>query len=1137
MKALKIYMTMGLLLVSSLAMAQITRISGTVSDDFDVLPGVNVVEIDASNRMVNATVTDMNGNFVLPVKSQKNKVKFSYMGFKTITLPINKTVFKVKMEENAKQMTEVQVTAKKKLKTSGLAIPEREVSFSAQSLSAKEFEGLGITSVDEALQGRIAGLDIVANSGDLGSGSSMRLRGASTVSTLTSNEPLIVVNGNVWNVDMSDFDTATANEEKFAQLLNVNTEDIEDIKVLKDAAATAIWGSQGANGVIEITTKRGQRGAPQVSYSVKLTMTHQPKGINLLSGDQYTMMLKEAYFNPTQQTLISSIPEFNYVESDSEYLMFNKNTDWVDLVQQNGLRQNHYISISGGDEKTLFRISAGYDHETGTVIKQKLQRFSTRMALDYYVNDRIKIISNFALTYTKNHRNYDGLIGIARTKMPNLSPYRYERDADGNEYDTGEYYIVPQYAFTNHGDPDIVGGTNPFSNRFNDQRNLHNPLAVAELAKNDQTTYDITPELELEYKLLGLDDSSHQLRYNGRVVMNVYNDYTDQNFPRSLVSTPYYDNGSAYSFSRKNLAFTTTHTLTFQPHFKNEDHYLLALGRFQLVSGRSSSQSSSVYRLPTTLSTVTAGAYPSGMGSGFNEWRSLYYTFSTHYSYKSRYMLDFSMRLDATTKFGPNNRWGWFPAISARWNIIDEPWMKVVRDKVKMSMFSVRPGWGWVGNPPTADYLYMNSFSQGAPYLGTLSMNPNGLKLTNLKWENKYTWNVGFDLGFFEDRLKFVVELYHQTTKDMLMWNAGIPSSNGWSSLAYRNVGDMVNKGWEFQILGERLLKKGKFYLDFNVNFANNRNVITDMDKLILNTLNIDWKEANRSVVQRVQINNPFGSIYGFRSKGVYQYSYETAKAITRGKMPESLANQGFQNLQDCLNAGITFPVALNENGEYIRDAEGNPIQQRFGYKDGSRVGYPFKGGDAIYEDINHDGNIDKYDIVYLGNSLPKLTGGFGFKLHYERLTLNAQFNYRVNYDILNMARLDMEAMTSNNNQSQAVNYRWRKEGDVTTIPRALNGGADNSTNYNTLVSDRFVEDGSFLRLNYLQLSYSIDPKILKKWHMKTLNVYVSANNLFCLTKYSGVDPEIGYGGYGVTTDNSQTPRSKSYTVGLTIGF
>ena len=556
MKALRIYMTMAALVMTATVMAQITRISGTVSDDFDVLPGVNVVEIDASNRMVNATVTDMNGNFVLPIKSQKNKVKFSYMGFKPQVLPINKTVFKIKLEENAKQMETVNVVAKKKLKTSGLAIPEREVSFSAQSISAKEFEGLGITSVDEALQGRIAGLDIVANSGDLGAGTSMRLRGASTVSTLTSNEPLIVVNGNVWNVDMSDFDTATANDEKFAQLLNVNTEDIEDIKVLKDAAATAIWGSQGANGVILITTKRGHRGAPQVSYSVKLTMTHQPKGMELLTGDQYTMLLKEAYFNPMQQTLISKIPELNYVESDSEYLMFNKNTDWVDLVQQNGLRQNHYVSISGGDEKTLFRISGGYDHETGTIIEQKLNRFSTRMALDYYVNDRIKIMSNFSLTYTKNNRNYDNLLGIAYTKMPNLSPYRWLRDENGNEYNTGEYYIVPQYAFTNYGQL-----TAEQSNNFRDQRDSHNPLATAKYAKNVQTTYDISPELELEYKLLGLDDNSTQLRYNGRVVMNVYNDYTDQNFPRSLLSENYHDIGRAYSYSRKNLALTLLHLL------------------------------------------------------------------------------------------------------------------------------------------------------------------------------------------------------------------------------------------------------------------------------------------------------------------------------------------------------------------------------------------------------------------------------------------------------------------------------------------------------------------------------------------------------------------------------------------------
>ncbi len=1124
MKTIKYLITLCLLLTSAFAQAQISRISGTVSDDFDVLPGASVREIDASNRIVNATVTDMNGNFVLPIKSAKNKLVISYMGFQTQTLAINKNVFKVKMVDAAKTMKDVTVVATKKVKTSGLEIPEREVSFSTQGISAKEFEGLGITSVDEALQGRIAGLDIVANSGDLGAGTSMRLRGASTVSTLTSNEPLIVVNGNVWNVDLSDFDTATANDEKFAQLLNVNTEDIEDIQVLKDAAATAIWGSQGANGVIEIKTKRGRRGAPQVTYSLKMTMTHQPEGIKLLNGDQYTMLLKESYFNPQQQTYVGQIQELNYDENYSDYLMFNKNTDWVDLVKQNGLRQNHYVSVSGGDEKTLFRISGGYDHETGTIIEQKLNRFSTRMALDYYVNDRIKIMSNFSLTYTKNNRNYDNLLGIAYTKMPNLSPYRWLRDENGNEYNTGEYYIVPQYAFTNYGQL-----TAEQSNNFRDQRDSHNPLATAKYAKNVQTTYDISPELELEYKLLGLDDNSTQLRYNGRVVMNVYNDYTDQNFPRSLLSENYHDIGRAYSYSRKNLAFTTTHTLTFRPHFKNEDHQLMAMGRFQLVSGSSSNQSTDINRLPNRMESVTAGGNVTGMGSGFSEWRSLYYTFSTHYAFKGRYIFDYSMRADATTKFGENSRWGIFPAISGKWIISDEPWMKGVRDKIKMSYFAVRPGWGYTGNAPTQDYLYLNTYAPGVRYLNQVVMNPSGLKLTDFKWEQVYTWNLGIDLNFFEDRFKVVVDLYRRNTKDMLMPTALIPTSNGWSSLRFRNVGDMKNEGWEVQFMGERLLKKGKFYMDAYINFANNRNVITKMDPLVLKTLNVDWTEGNRSVLQRVQLNNPFGSIYGFHSKGVYQYNYDTARDLARADQ----AN-GTNVLQENINAGKTYPIAIGASGNYVKDAKGDPVQMRFAYKPETNSGYYFKGGDAIYEDINNDGNINQSDLVYLGNSLPRLTGGFGFTLHYDRWALRANFNYRIDYDILNMARLDMEAMVSNNNQSQAVNYRWRKEGDVTSIPRAMFG---NSSNYNTLISDRFVEDGSFLRLNYLQLNYSFDPKLLKNWHMKTLNFYASANNLFCLTKYSGVDPEIGYGGYGVTTDSSKTPRSKSYTVGVTVGF
>lgn len=1098
MKNLKYFILICCLAIASAVSAQgITSISGTVSDSFGPVMGAAVVEQDGSNRNISATVTDMNGNFTLKIKNPKNKLKISFVGLKTQVLPINKRVYKIMLEENVVAIKDVTVTAKKIMETSGLAIPEREVSFAAQTIDAKEFEGLGLTSVDEALQGRISGLDIVANSGNLGSGTSMRLRGASTISTVCSTEPLIVVNGDVWNVDQTDFDVNTANDEKFAQLLNINPEDIQKISVLKDAAATAIWGSQGANGVIEITTKRGHRGKPRLTYSCRLTATYQPDGIDLLTGDQYTMLLKEAYFNPQQNSYAANIPEISYLGPTggfSEWQMFNNNTDWVKEVKQVGLRQNHYISVTGGDDKAVFRISGGYDRETGSIIEQQLDRFSTRVALDYYVSDRIKIISDFSLTYTDNQRNSDDLLNIAYKKMPNLAIY--EEDANGNS--TGRYYQMLQ---------------SDDKNVLNDQRGLVNPLASAEYAVNRYKTYAIDPKLELQYDLLGVDDTQHRLTYNGRVVMNVWNAYTDTYYPREL-STKEWNAGvsSASTASNKSLAFTTTHTLTFVPHFNNEDHSLMAMGRFQLVSGTSSDQSTNVAGLPNGIEAPSAGNINPGMSSGFGQWRSMYYTFSTHYAYKSKYMVDVSLRMDGTTKFGPSKRWGVFPAVSGRWNIIDEPWMEGTRKW--LSMLSIRPGWGLVGNQPTADYLYVNQYGTDNVYLGSSAMKPNNLKLTTLRWESKYTWNVGFDLGFFNNKITMDVNLYTQTTKDMLMGNVRIPSISGFSTLPYMNVGDMNNKGWEFNILGNKFIEKGKFSMDMNITFANNRNVITKMDPTVLETLNNDWVPENAKLLQRVQIDNPFGAIYGFRYKGVYSYNYD--------------------NYEKALAEGKTAPIVYNANGEIIRDQNGDPLQMKFNYGEGSE--YNFKGGDAIYEDVNHDGNINQLDIVYLGNSLPKLTGGFGFKFNYGRWSLNAQFNYRIDYDVVNMARLNMESMTSNNNQSQAVNYRWRKEGDVTSIPRALIGN-QGVANYNTMISDRFVEDGTFLRLNYLQLSYSFPQNMVKKIGLNELRFYASANNLFCLTKYSGVDPELGYGGYGVTTDDAQTPRAKSYTFGITVGF
>ena len=1107
---------MALLLTTAVSAQTITSVHGTVSDDMGPLMGATVVEIDGNGRIIESALTDLNGNFTMKVRNQKDKIRFSYVGLKTVTFPINKSTYNLKLE-SATQLKEVVIKSKKRAQGNGLPIPEKEISYASQTLSMKEFEGLGLTSVDEALQGRIAGLDIVSG-GDLGKGSTMRLRGVSSLSSLTDSNPLIVVDGNIREVNLDNFDMAGANDEKFAELLNINPEDIASITVKKDAAATAIYGSQGGNGVIELTTKRGVRGKPKLTYSLKLTGTYQPKGYEMLNGDDYTMLMKEAYFNPAQNDEAASqfnIPEINYLGNEfSEWRQYRANTDWRDAVTQWGLRQNHYITVSGGGEKASFRIGGGFDHETGTMIEQKLNRFSTRVALDYNISERIRVSTNFALTYTKNKMNYDDLLAIALKKMPNMSIY--EKDPLTGE-DTDVYYNMLQSG-------NYIG-----SEAFKeDQRKYVNPVASAHLAKKDRRTYDMSPELILNYKLLGMDEDHWQLNWRGSVYMNIFNQYDDSFYPQELTTTNYEGGvNTSYTGSSKSVSFNTKQTLTLIPAFTNKDHSMMVLGRFELTSGSSSSQGTSGTGLPSTNLAITspaAGGLISSVTSGYNQWRSMYYTLSAHYAYKERYIIDATVRADGTTKFGPNNRWGYFPSVSLRWNVIEEPFMKWA--KPVLNMLSIRPSWGQVGRQPNQNYLYTSKYGYSDRYIDMSSMAPLNIRLTDLKWEITTSYNVGIDLAFLDDRLTLTLEGYRSTTTDMLMANYRVPSNTGYATIPYRNTGKMRNIGWEFHINTNKLIKAGKFYMDLNANFGNNKNELLEMDEYILDGLNSKFGYNNGEWLRRVQLHNPLGAIYGFKYKGVYQYNYNTFVDMTD------------EQRRDFLASGKTAPVAMNADGSLILDATGAPKRMVYDYtNDGTGKNYNFNGGDAMYEDLNHDGQINALDITYLGSSLPKLTGGFGFTFTYGDWRLATQFTYRVGNKILNLARLNAEAMTGNDNQSQAVNYRWRKEGDVTSIPRAMHNFSNGPIAYNSLVSDRFVEDGSYLRMSYAQLNYTFKKKQLKWIGLSRIAIYASINNPFVITKYSGVDPDIVNAGYDPAIDNAQTPRSRSYTLGLTVDF
>ena len=1045
---------------------------------------VNIIEIDPNNRIVSSATTDAGGYFSMKIKNKTNKLKISYVGFKTQILSIlEREVFDIKLIDMT-NLSEVTVLAKKTVNTGTLDIPKREISQAIQTISSKEFAGLSVSSVDDALQGQISGLDIVGNSGDAGSGSTMRIRGVSSINA--NSAPLIVLNGVIFETPIANnFDFASANQENFADLLSVNVDDIESITVLKDAASTAVWGSKGANGVLSITTKKGVRGPTKIQYTYRFSGATQPQGMNMLTGDDYTMLMKEAYFNPRQSDGTSNIPEFNYDPNFYEYENYNNNTNWMKAVTQFGVTHDHYLQLSGGGEKARFILSGGYYDQKGSVIGQKLQRYSTRMNLDYFVSDRIKFSSEFSFAYTDNPQNYDGLLNIAYKKMPNLSIYA--QDANGN--DTDRYYKMLQTA----------------SSQLGDQIWLRNPVASANLAINDVKSYRIIPTFRIQYDLM--DPQKQMLRYKGFVSFDVNNGSTYRFLPKELSTTSWLDGSVNLSEDNesRNLSITTDNNLTWLPKFNDADHSLMVYTSFQLGTSSSRYQKIVSSGSPSgTITSPTAGGHVSNFATGPGSGRWMAYMFMAHYAFKSKYIADLTVRRDGSTKYGENRRWGVFPGISLAWNITDEDFMKPTGEW--LSTFKLRPSWGMTGNQPQYEYLFYSLYNSYSSYIDISTIRPNNIQLTDLRWEKVTSTNLGADLGFFDDAITMDFNYYYKRTEDMLFPNLALPTSTGYSYLSYLNAGTMDNQGWEINFNANKFVKTGKFSMDFNMNLSNYVNTIVSLKPEVLANLSNKFSYNNGSYLTRVQENNAYGSIYGFRFKGVYQYS-----------------------TFDDERAG-TSPFAFDEDNIIIRDTKGEPIPMYFGF--GTPAAYKFKAGDAIYEDINHDGNINELDMVYLGNSNPLLNGGMGIKLNYKQLSVNIFSNFRIGNKIVNIARMNAENMYSNNNQAASVNWRWRKDGDLTTMPRALY-----QSGYNWLGSDRFVEDGSFWRVKYVQINYTVPAQLLKQYFLKQMIFYVTINNLFTFTQYSGVDPEVGYGSLGVSQDNNQTPRSKSFTAGISIGF
>ena len=1068
-----------------------------VDKDKTPIRGVNVTEVDAEKRIIHGTTTDVEGNFALHISSVKNLLSFTVVGYKPATEKIGEKVFfNVTLEQGSVEMSEAIVVNTRRVDNGLVSIPEKDLTIASSHINAKVMEEMQATSIDQALQGRIAGVDITAASGDPGAGMQIRIRGTTSINA--SSNPLVVVDGIPYNTTIpSDFNFGTADDQGYAALINIAPSDIKDITILKDAAATAMWGSRAANGVILITTKRGSVGKPVVTYTFKGTVAQQPSSIPLLNGDQYSTLIAEEYMNGNNGRPLNTqtqAPALAYDPSDPyNYYNFGQNTNWVKAITQLGWTNNHNISMSGGGEKARYFASLDYLKQTGTTIGTDLTRTTARINLDYNVSDRIRFRSDLAFTNTNNNRSYvqstsnnnppvDNIRNIAYAKMPDMSIYAY--DQYGN--------LTPNYfspASTLQGQ--YVAGSSS---------STYNPVAMALDGRNNILSRRVTPHFNLQYDVIPA-----VLQLTSDVQFDINATKNRQFLPAIATGLPSTDPNvnKTYDGDVDQFAVQSKTTLIFTPNMKNQKNSFVAFMSVQTEDDKSieqqaatSNTASSLLQDPSVPSSTTSSQ--AALSASTSETRTIGAVVDAQYNLLDRYILNVGLRGDGNSRFGPSHRYGLFPSASGRWRLSGEHFMQHLPFAKKINDLSIRFSYGQSGNAPTTDYSFYNTYNTFQySYAGQAGVYPAQIGLDNLRWETVVGKNLGLNVVLFNRKIDLDVEFYQDRTLNLFFPNLGIPGYNGFSAVNL-NVGTMDNQGFEIN-LNLSPVRTKSWAVDFNINLAKNENIIRSISPYFPTSTGNNT--GNGLYKSYLQINNPLGSIYGFKYLGVYKDQASTIAKDTKG-------------------APILSPT-------------GTPVQMVYNYPS---VAYPFQPGDAMYADINHDGNISYLDQVYLGNSTPKLTGGFGPTITYKgRWKLSAFFNFRYGYDVENATKMTTTNMFGYNNQSTAVLRRWRQPGDVTDIPRALY-----QAGFNWLGSSRYVEDASFLRFRSLTLRYTIPSRELNRLKIKNLSAYLTAENLITWTKYTGQDPEVvlpGGNPFAVATDVSVTPPAKMLTLGLTASF
>ena len=1058
----------------------------SATDDFS-LPGATIVELDKNNRVLEGVVTDANGNFAIHIHSEENSLQIGFIGFKTQIVSLSgKSKINIDLIEDVTSIEAVEIVAEQTTNTGVLEIDDRNLAIPVAKISTKEIEGVQASSIDEALQGRLSGVDIVSNSGDPGGGMSIRIRGVNSLNAKAN--PLIVVDNIPYETNISpDFDFATANEQGYAQMLNISIDDIKEITVLKDASATALYGTKASNGVLMVTTKRGVKGRkPVIGYAYRGTVSLVPDPIPMLNGDQYSTLILEGYMNRHGIPLNTiNNKEFQYDPNDPWwYNNYSQNTNWLEEISQTGYIHNHDLSIGGGGEKAAYRVSTNYQDQTGITKGTGWTRFTTRVNLDYRISDKLKIAADVSYAHGENQHPYaysskdPKIRDVAYRKMPNMAVYEF--DEDGNETDV---YFSPEYNIQGQ----YVSGNGS---------STYNPLALAESATYTNANDRIGTKFSLDFQIV------KGLKYRFDVSFDMNNTKRKWFLPQVATGLPWNNIlvNNAIDNDKDESTIYTNNNLTYYNSF-NDIHVISATVQFQTNDYKGVE-----YRGITANSASSELQDPSDPGRVIDENLEIYSTTwqnrdvgllgLAHYTLFDRYIMSAGIRREGNSRFDKKFRYGYFPSLSAAWRLSGEPFMQ------RFSFFDdlrLKGSWGMNGNPPSKPYLFFNNYGTADwSYLNNTAVFPQDVRLENMKWETIVTANVGVTVEMFKSRIILDYDVYRNRTKDMLSDKFYISSSSGYERI-YKNIGTLDNNGWDFN-LRTYPVRNMNWTVSFNFNIARNYNILREIDQGV--KLKDEIELGNGKYPRWIQTGNPIGSFYGYIYEGVYTNEDEL--------------------------------VARDANGQHIYDANGNEVNMIYYYP---LVNYEFEAGDAKYKDINNDGNIDYNDIVYLGNANPDFIGGFGSNIKYKNFSFNFYFYGRYGNDIINVTKMNNENMYNFDNQSTATLRRWRRPGDETDIPRALLGYG-----FNSLGSDRFVDDGSFLRLKYLTFAYEFPREWITPLKMQALNMSITMNNLLTFTNYDGQDPEININSrdgtvYTVGYDYSNTPRAREITVNARVTF